>query len=237
MGLVAEFRDGPDRPGRIVGEAAYELLENGDGELGITVDRRWRGWLGPYLLDALLEAAAAQGVPNLEADVLATNGPMLKLAHTRGAVDLEQPDWAEVRVLIGTGSDTPSWPGAHERARVLVEGGGGGWNARRAQGTGGIDVVACPGPGRRGAPCPALSGRPCPLAAGADVIVTPAPTDDDWSDLVDAHRAPARRRPGVHRSRIVRRARRGGAGPAPPRLHASTVTSPIDEGPAHLSAP
>jgi hypothetical protein len=60
---------------RIVGEASYELLPNGDGELAITVAADQRGWIGPYLLDALVEAAAARGVPNLEADVLATNGP------------------------------------------------------------------------------------------------------------------------------------------------------------------
>ena len=47
---------------RIVAEADFELLPNGDGELAITVDASWRGWLGPYLLDALVELAAANGV-------------------------------------------------------------------------------------------------------------------------------------------------------------------------------
>ena len=56
--------------GRIVGEANYVLLGNGDGELGMMVAADQRGWLGAYMLDALVEAAAARGVPNLEADVL-----------------------------------------------------------------------------------------------------------------------------------------------------------------------
>lgn len=53
---------------RIVGEASYELLPNGAGELAITVAADQRGWIGPYLLDAMVEAAAAGGVPNVEAD-------------------------------------------------------------------------------------------------------------------------------------------------------------------------
>ena len=53
---------------QIVGEADYFLLDN--GELVITVAADWRGWLGPYLLDVLIEAAAARGVPNLEAEFL-----------------------------------------------------------------------------------------------------------------------------------------------------------------------
>lgn len=49
---------------RIVGEAEYILLPGGDGELAITVAPDWRGWLGPYLLDTLLEVAASRGVAN-----------------------------------------------------------------------------------------------------------------------------------------------------------------------------
>ena len=58
-GLVAVI-GGPDA--RIVAEADYFLLPNGDGELAVTVAPDWRGWLGPYLLDALIVAAAANGV-------------------------------------------------------------------------------------------------------------------------------------------------------------------------------
>jgi hypothetical protein len=77
-GLVAVDGD------RIVGEASYELLPDGDGELGMTVASDRRGWLGPYLLDPLAEAAAARGVPNLEAEALVTNCRMLSLLR-RGA--------------------------------------------------------------------------------------------------------------------------------------------------------
>ena len=52
-----------DGAGRIVGEANYELLPDGDGELGMAVARDWRGWLGPYLLDTLVDAAAAGACP------------------------------------------------------------------------------------------------------------------------------------------------------------------------------
>jgi hypothetical protein len=82
FGLIA-MMEGPDNTSRIVGEATYELLPDGDGELGITVAEDARGWLGPYLLDALVEAAAARGVPNLEADVLVANRRMLTMLRAR----------------------------------------------------------------------------------------------------------------------------------------------------------
>jgi hypothetical protein len=86
----------------IVGEAGYNLLPNGNGELGITVARNWRSCLGPYLLDALVEVAKAAGVPNLEADVLSVDRQMLALLHSRGSVAKELRGWSVVRVLIGT---------------------------------------------------------------------------------------------------------------------------------------
>ena len=54
---------------QVAGLAGYALLANGNGELGITTAAAWRGWLGPYLLDLLVEVAHAEGVPNIEADV------------------------------------------------------------------------------------------------------------------------------------------------------------------------
>jgi len=177
--------EGP--PARIVAEAGFERLGNGDGELGITVARSWRGWLGPYLLDVLLDAAAEGGVPNLEAEVLVTNTSMLALGHARGAVDLAQPDWTLVRLLIGTSAGQPTWPPDDDRARVLVEGGGGGWNARRDEGTSGVVVLACPGPGRSHTECPAMRGHPCPLAAEADAIVMPDDGTEPWRSLAAAH--------------------------------------------------
>lgn len=173
FGLVATVEGPGAVPGRLVAEATYELLPNGDGELGITVAAEARGWLGPYLLDALVEQAAARGVPNLEADVLVTNRRMLTMLANRGFVVLdhdEQP--ATVRVAIGTARRVPSWPGTHHtRPRLLVEVPGGRWHAEGAARRAGFQVLACPGPRRGWSHCPALQGEPCPLVTGADVVV------------------------------------------------------------------
>lgn len=183
VAVVAEA----DGTARVVGEAGYALLPNGDGELGITVAAAWRGWLGPFLLDAVVEIAASRGVPNIEADVLVANEPMLAMARARGAVTIAHPDWGVVRVLVGTGGSAPSWPAGHDRPRVLVEGPGRYWHAPEAEAAG-LDVVVCPGPVDRRRRCPALAGQPCPLAAGADVVVVAHPPDHpDWRALTEAH--------------------------------------------------
>ena len=98
---------------KVVAECGYEALPNGNGELGITVAPGWRGWLGPYLLDVLLDAAAARGVPNLEADILVENRPMLAMISARGYATVdhyEQP--SIVRVVIGAQDRSPCWPEA-----------------------------------------------------------------------------------------------------------------------------
>lgn len=84
----------------IVGEATFSMLPDGNGELGITVARDWRGWLGPYLLDRLVAAAACRGVPNIEADVLTDNRAMLRLLRARHCVTLSRSDPAILRVGI-----------------------------------------------------------------------------------------------------------------------------------------
>jgi acyl carrier protein len=193
--VVAVLVGAPPVDDRIIGEAGYVLLPNGDGEISITVAACWRGWLGPYLLDALVEIAAAAGVPNLEADVLTANRPMLALLRSRGSVVMEHQDWTVVRLLIATGSRVPSWPGPHDRPRVLVEARGGRWHAEDNARTAGLQLLTCTGPpdGPRG--CPVLAGEPCPLAAEADVIVVSHPPDDDrWRELLHAH---ANVHPGV----------------------------------------
>jgi hypothetical protein len=183
-GLVAVVRDAGGGE-ELVGEAFYGLLANGDGELSLTVDDTWRGWLGPYLLDALIEQAAERGVPNLEGDVLLTNRPMLALARARGCGWLVPADWSMQRVIIGTDGSTPVWPAPHDRRRVLVEGAG-LWPERDRLGAD-AELIACPGPVHRRRPCPVLEGRPCPLVAGADVVIV-HPTDaPEWRDLVAAH--------------------------------------------------
>jgi len=195
-GLVAIA--GPDGEvasgARIVGEASYELLPNGDGELAIAVAADHRGWLGPYLLDALVEAAAARGVRNLEADVLVTNGRMLTLLRTRGYATMGSNDWTTLRLVIGTAGRTPVWPTGHgatghaDRPRVLVEVPGGRWHAGTEADVAGLQVIACSGPRGSRPRCPVLAGRPCPLAAAADaIVVSNAPDDDRWRALLEAH--------------------------------------------------
>ena len=187
VGLVAVIEE-PGRPGRLVAEASYELLPDGDGELGITVAEESRGWLGPFLLDALVEEAAERGVPSIQADVLVANRPMLALLRARGYAVVGRDDRpASVRVSIGVARHTPTWPGPHDRPRLLVEVPGGRWHAEDAAREAGFQVVVCPGPQRGWSHCPALRGEPCPLAAGADVIVDAVPGGQGRS-LLDAHR-------------------------------------------------
>jgi len=83
----------------LVAEAGYAMLPDGDGEFGLTVAAGWRGWLGPYLLDALAAAAAARGVPNLQADILTENYRMMALVSHRGYITLAR-EFSEVRVAI-----------------------------------------------------------------------------------------------------------------------------------------
>ena len=199
VAVIAGTGTGPvvagDAGGRIVAEADYEPLDNCDGELAITVAAGWRGWLGPYLLDALIEAAAARGVPNLEADVLVTNAAMGALVRSRGYATMPTDDWVTVRAVIPTAGRVPTWPGPHERRRILVEAPGARWHAGEAAEEAGLDVLVCPGPLGTRTRCPALAGERCPLAAGADAIVVAHDAEDErWGALLDAHR---RVHPGV----------------------------------------
>jgi hypothetical protein len=84
----------------LVAEAGYAILPDGDGEFALTVAAGWRGWLGPYLLDALVAAAAARGVPHLQADILLTNVRMLALISKRGYLTLDRDQFSELRVAI-----------------------------------------------------------------------------------------------------------------------------------------
>lgn len=197
LGLVATVAPAPGDgapPGTsptIVGEASLEPLPNGDGELAITVDRAWRGWLGPYLLDALVEAAGAAGWANVEADVLCSNLPMLSLIRCRDYAVMPKDEWTVMRLMIATGgAPTPRWPEGDDAPRVLVEGAGGRWRGAVAAEAAGLQVLGCPGPERRHHGCPALDGRPCPLAAHADAIVVNHPPDSEqWRRLREVHAA------------------------------------------------
>jgi hypothetical protein len=154
----------------------------------MAVARPWRGTLGSSLLDALVETAAAGGVPNLEAEVLTVNRPMLGLLRSRGAAVMEHGGWSVVRLLIGTSGGVPSWPAFDDRPRVLVEAAGGRWHAEDEARAAGFVVLTCPGPEAGHPNCPVLDGKPCPLAANADVIVVSDPPDDvRWQALLAAH--------------------------------------------------
>jgi hypothetical protein len=184
---VASSAREEDGRARVIGEAGYALLPNGDGELAITIGKAWRGWLGPYLLDALVAEAARRNVANLEAEILLANRPMLALVRSRGYVTKDHTDWSTVHVVIGTTARSPRWPVSDDRPRVLVEAPGGRWRAAATARAADLDVLVCPGPveNRR---CPVLDGRECPLARDADVIVVaPPPEDERWQAVLDAH--------------------------------------------------
>ncbi len=180
---------------RIIAEAAYAMRSDGDGDLAVTVDREWRGWMGPYLVDVLVRRAAAQGIDNLQAEVLLENRPMLAILRARGAVDLEHPG-REVRLTIGTRGAVPSWPPADDRPKVLVEVAGGRWAGERPASDAGLATALCSGPQRRRRTgCPVLEGGRCPLADDADVIVVLLDPDADQTRRLIAEHA--RQHPGV----------------------------------------
>lgn len=180
---------------RIIAEAAYAMRSDGDGDLAVTVEREWRGWMGPYLVDVLVRRAAARGVDNLQAEVLLENRPMLAILRARGAVDLEHPG-REVRLTIGTRGAVASWPPADSRPKVLVEVAGRRWAGERPANDAGLATALCSGPQRRRrAGCPVLEGGRCPLADDADVIVVLLdPEEDQTQQLIIRH---ARQHPGV----------------------------------------
>ena len=170
-----------------MGEANYELLPDGDGELGMAVARDWRGWLGAYLLDTLVDAAAARACPTSRPTSSSPTGgccpccgPRLRDAAV-GRLGQPAPDGGH----RGPHARGPPAGRARPiaRPRVLVEtlgplAGRGGGGGRRAGGDHVLGPAAAPrvpGPRR-----PAL-----PLAAGADaVVVAHAPDDDRWAALV-----------------------------------------------------
>lgn len=188
VGLVAEVVSAPD-PERlgIVAEVDVEPLANGNGEIAVVVDGRWRGWLGPYLVEHACRAARRIGMANLEAEVLTCNRQMRSLTRSRGEAFLPTSDWQEVRVVFATDGVVPSWlPG--DRPRVLVEQRGVAFDAVAGLDAAGFDVLACAGRTAGRPACPLIEGEVCPLAAGADAIVVAMPASPERDELVDAHR-------------------------------------------------
>lgn len=172
--LVAEVIE--DGQATIVADAWYSMLPDGDGELAITVAPSWRGWLGSYLLDALLEVAAARGVRNLQAEILLRNRGMLALVRRRGCVTVAD-DGPSVRVAIGSGGRPPTWAPKAPHPRVLVEGRR-SWHAQTEAERKGLDVLVCPGP-PTGRECPGVAHGECPLAEEADAVVISIPADGE----------------------------------------------------------
>lgn len=158
--------------GEIVGEAGYELLDDGDGELDITVARRARGWVGPYLLDALIDLAGARGVPNLEAEVLLANRQMLALARARGFVALAHDEPCVVRLAIGTTEHPAAWPGPARGPRVLVVGRSSRWPGEEVAAGVGLEVLVWPVDDPLGV---AGATPGAALLAGADAVVVVVP--------------------------------------------------------------
>ena len=190
ISLVAEVT-GAAGTRTLVGEAACALLPDGDGELAITVAPEARGWTGPYLLALLCDEAAARGIPNIEADVLLDNTPMLALARARGYATMDHSECPSVvRVLFNTVGRVPSWPSS-DRPRVVVEAPGARWFAEEEARASGLAVLVCPGPGARSCRCPAMAGWSCPLAGSADLVVDAVDpsTSEAGRRLLQAHRA------------------------------------------------
>ena len=176
----------------IVAEAGFAPLSDGDAELAITVDCNHRGWMGPWLLDTLLEHAAAKGIPNLQALVAAQNTRMRVMVCGRGAGGLPDDDWSNVRLQISTTGDVPTWRHTNpQRRRLLVEGPSHQWTGTAVANRLGYDVTVCTGPDGRAKPCPVLEGGHCPLVDGADGVLVALPAEEHET-LVAAHA----RRPG-----------------------------------------
>jgi len=185
--LIALVR-GADGVEHVAGEAGAWPLPNGNGELAITVVRARRGWLGGYLLDALLEAAAAIGMANVEADVLTTNRRMLALLRSRGHAVAGRDGFHSMRLVISTTRTTPAWAPDDTRPRLLVEATG-WWGADEARDHDALQVLVCPGPSGRSSrrPCPAMDGEPCPLVAGADAVLVDVHDEHERDALLAAH--------------------------------------------------
>lgn len=192
-GLIAEIAEGERNPrvteggqSEVVAEAGYARLadQGSAGELGITVAPNSRGWLGPWLLDRLLAHAHKRGIENLQAHVLVDNQTMMGLAAKRGYAVLGHLDWGTVRITMATDGSVPSWPGSHERPRVLIETNHSRWPGEDALTEAGFDIALCGEWCRAGRACPIFDSEPCPLLAGADAVVIDLPDVERIHDLL-----------------------------------------------------
>jgi len=173
----------------VVAEADFELLPNGNAEFAITVERTWRGWLGPYLLGALRERAHLMGIPNLEAEILTCNRPMRAITRYRGEALMPTSDWQTARVVIGATGATPTWPRS-PMPSVLLELTTVQPDAATALVARGYETLMCTGRRAGAPPCPLLEeGEDCPLARDADVVVVAVRDADERERLLAGHRS------------------------------------------------
>lgn len=191
FGVIAVLHDqnvdGEHPRDRLVAEAGYAMRADGDGDLAVTVAPGQRGWLGSYLVDVLARHAAADGIHNLQAEILLENRPMLRILQHSGAVAFEHA-CGTVRCSIPTAGAVSGWPPLDHRPRVLVEVAGGRWSGENAAHQAGVNVVLCSGPSRRRGGCPALNRQRCPLVDDADVIVVALdPDTPEGTELIAHH--------------------------------------------------
>jgi RimJ/RimL family protein N-acetyltransferase len=98
--LVLEDLDSPD--GRLIGVGRYEPTEDaGTAELAFVVQDGWQGrGLGTLLVTELLRAAAANGIRQFRAYVLATNRRMLSLLARHTDVRERRMEQGVVELLL-----------------------------------------------------------------------------------------------------------------------------------------
>ena len=85
-----------------IGVARYaRLADDVTCEFAITVADAWQGrGIGRKLLAMLVDSARGHGMRRIIGDVLATNTPMLRLAHSQGFRIERHPEGAELRRVV-----------------------------------------------------------------------------------------------------------------------------------------
>jgi len=85
-----------------IGVARYVRLADGVScEFAITIADAWQGrGIGRKLLAMLVDSAPGHGMRRIIGDVLATNTPMLRLAHSQGFRIERHPEGAELRRVV-----------------------------------------------------------------------------------------------------------------------------------------
>ncbi|MFN0090286.1 MAG: N-acetyltransferase family protein [Acidimicrobiales bacterium] len=101
LGAFVRTVDGEE----LVGHAMFCPMQanataGGSAELGICVAADWRGWLGAYLLDALVRVGGECGLAELEAEIRTDNVEMMALVRHRGMVIEGPHDPQTVRVHL-----------------------------------------------------------------------------------------------------------------------------------------